>query len=476
MNRSLDRSRLPRLRHRILLAGLLSIGVLAAPTKGAAFSGVANDLPVSALTGWTQCYLDTYDNTGLTTAGVLGACTKDQLMLACRATGASVLNVAAHAARADVTFDTGTSDVPNVANGVGWYFNDDFAWGFAPAADTIDLNICDISSTNPDTRLCWHTQQAPALGGWRCGADTSLNSSPSFERVVYEADTDPNTCTTADDADGDGVCDASDNCPATINHDQTDSDTDTDTIGDACDTCSLDADNDIDADTICGDVDNCALVANTDQANADGDSEGDACDTCTDSDLDGFGDPGSTSCTVDNCPADVNVDQGDLDGDTAGDVCDADDAGGLSITKLRLKKSSRPTSDTWTSAGTLDASASPTFSADVLGGGLAVAVRAQGGGLVDADSFAALDCKTVGQANLKCSNASRSSVRLTKRSDGTYRVAITVRKASFASLPVVPADVPFSVTLTSPVSIDRNDAVPAPGSCTSTASAVSCKE
>src|SRR5262245_21766408 len=76
MNRSLDRSRLPRLRHRILLAGLLSIGlVAAAPTKGSAFSGVVNNLEVSALTGWTQCYLDKYNNTGLTTAGVLADCT-----------------------------------------------------------------------------------------------------------------------------------------------------------------------------------------------------------------------------------------------------------------------------------------------------------------------------------------------------------------------------------------------------------------
>ena len=92
------------------------------------------------------------------------------------------------------------------------------------------------------------------------------------------------------------------------------------------------------------------------------------------------------------------------------------------------------------------------------------------------DSFAGTDCKTVGKANLKCGNATRSSVRLTKRSDGTYKVAITVRKASFASLPSVPGDAPFTVTLTSPVSIDRNDAVPAPGACTSTASAVKCKE
>ena len=474
MNRSLDRSRLPRLRRRIVLAGLFGVGALIAPAASHAFSGVANDLKVSALTGWTQCYLDTYNNTALTTAGVLAACTKDHLMLACRPTGSDTLTVAAHAPRADVTFDTGGSDTPNVANGVGWYFNDDFSWGFAPEAESIDLNICDISSSSPGARLCWHTQQSPGLGGWRCGATTGLNSSPAWERIVYEADADPSTCAPGDDDDGDGICQGVDNCPATVNHDQTD--TDGDGIGDACDACDLDADNDVDGDGVCGDVDNCVDVANGDQANADGDAEGDACDTCTDSDLDGFGDPGSTSCTVDNCPADANPGQANLDADAEGDVCDAEDAGGLSITRLNLRKSSRAGADVWTANGLLDASASATFADDILAGGLSVAVRNQGGTLVDGESFTAAECKTVGKANLKCQNAARSSVRFNKRSAGDYKVTITSRGNSFASLPAVPADAPFAVTVTSPDSIDRNDDVPSPGACTSTSSAVKCKE
>lgn len=466
MNRSLDQSRLSRLRHRILLAGLLGIGLVAAPTKGSAFTGVANDVPVSALSGWTQCYIDTYDNTGLTSAGVLTACTKANLMLACRPTGGDTLTVAAHAPREDVTFDTGTGDTPHVANGVAWYFNDDYAWGFANAADSIDLNICDISTTNADQRLCWHTQQSPALGGWRCGADTNLNSSPAFERIVYEADTDPATCDPSLDGDGDGVCDVDDNCVATANHDQIDSDADT--IGDACDVCVFDADNDIDADGVCGNVDNCVTTANSDQADADEDGIGDICDTCTDPDHDGFGNPDATSCALDNCPAAANADQGNLDGDADGDVCDAEDATGLTIAKLTIKKSPRPSSDTWTANGEVDAIASATFADDILGGGLSLTLAdGLGGALVDGESFTAAECKKVGKANLKCQNAARSSVRLTKRATGPYRLAITVRKASLT----LPANVP-AVTLTSPVSIDRNDTPPA---CTSSPSKVTCK-
>jgi len=470
MNRSLDRSRILRLRHRIL-AGLLSVGALAVPATSGAFSGVANDLHVTALTGWTQCYLDTYDNTGLTTAGVLAACTGDNLMLACRPTGSGVLTVAAHALSADVTLPT-LLNTPHDANGVAWYFDDDFSWGFAAQGDAINQNKCDVASTNGGQRLCWHTQQAPALGGYRCGTAVLLNSSPSFERVVYQAATDPGTCTPADDGDNDGICQIDDNCPAAINHDQTD--TDGDGQGDACDPCAFDADDDIDGDGVCGDVDNCVNVANTDQANADGDADGDACDTCTDPDYDGYGDPGATTCSLDNCPAIPNPGQANLDGDAEGDVCDASDATGLAITKISFRKSSKPASDVWNASGTLDASTSPTIAADILAGGVAFAVRNQAAASVGALSFAFTDCKAVGQGGVKCTDANRSSVKLAKRSTGEFRITVGARKQTLASLPTLPDDAPFLATLTSPTSIDRNDS--AGGTCTSTANLLRCKE
>ena len=56
------------------------------------------------------------------------------------------------------------------------------------------------------------------------------------------------------------------------------------------------------------DVDNCPLTSNSDQADADGDSVGNACD---------------------NCPAFANTGQSDVDGDGAGDVCDLPQPGRL---------------------------------------------------------------------------------------------------------------------------------------------------
>ncbi|HWS99558.1 MAG TPA: putative Ig domain-containing protein [Pyrinomonadaceae bacterium] len=76
-------------------------------------------------------------------------------------------------------------------------------------------------------------------------------------------------CKPPEDADGDGVLDADDNCPSDPNTDQANNDGDAQ--GDACDP-------DDDNDTVPDVADNCPLVSNTGQADADGDGQGDACD------------------------------------------------------------------------------------------------------------------------------------------------------------------------------------------------------
>jgi hypothetical protein len=81
---------------------------------------------------------------------------------------------------------------------------------------------------------------------------------------------------------------------------------------------------DTDNDGVCDVDDNCPTIANPQQGDADDDGIGDVCDTCTDSDGDGFGDPGYTSntCPVDNCPFAYNPGQEDADSNGVGDVCD----------------------------------------------------------------------------------------------------------------------------------------------------------
>ncbi len=81
---------------------------------------------------------------------------------------------------------------------------------------------------------------------------------------------------------------------------------------------------DDDQDDICEGEDNCPEVYNPDQTDIDGDLVGDACDTCTDTDGDGFGNPGfaANTCDTDNCPYIYNAEQEDSDFDGIGDSCD----------------------------------------------------------------------------------------------------------------------------------------------------------
>jgi hypothetical protein len=94
---------------------------------------------------------------------------------------------------------------------------------------------------------------------------------------------------------------------------------------------------DVDADMVDYSEDNCPVTENPlvagptpgvlEQPDLDQDDAGDVCDSCTDTDLDGYGNPGfaSNTCVVDNCPHRSNVDQLDFDNDGIGDTCDTDD-------------------------------------------------------------------------------------------------------------------------------------------------------
>jgi len=96
--------------------------------------------------------------------------------------------------------------------------------------------------------------------------------------------------------------------------------------------------DDTDDDGIIDINDNCPNEANPGQEDFDTDGAGDPCDLCTDTDDDGFGDPGfeANTCIDDNCPDVPNPDQSDIDQDSIGDACDwicgdADASGGADI-------------------------------------------------------------------------------------------------------------------------------------------------
>jgi len=119
--------------------------------------------------------------------------------------------------------------------------------------------------------------------------------------LAPEQSTDENS----PDTDGDGARDDVDNCVDVQNTDQADADGDS--IGDACD-------NDRDGDDVVDDGDNCPKTSNADQADMDDDGIGDACDD----DIDGD----DAANDNDNCAKTANADQLDTNLNSIGDVCD----------------------------------------------------------------------------------------------------------------------------------------------------------
>lgn len=157
----------------------------------------------------------------------------------------------------------------------------------------MDVDISAVADEQSTVYLRW--TMGTTDGGWRyCGWNID------DVRVTAAECEDA-----GGDADEDGVPNGDDNCPFTSNPGQEDGDADG--LGDACD--------------------NCPMVANPLQDDTDADGVGDACDECTDTDGDGFGDPGfaANTCDSDNCPELANPGQDDNDSDGMGDSCDPDD-------------------------------------------------------------------------------------------------------------------------------------------------------
>lgn len=180
-----------------ILAGCGSddhIWALPAP-PAASYLPVGPQLNVAASTvtagGWSACHTELYDATTAVITTVLATCDKPLLMLACRPVGAANYTVLAQAPRADVTFITPIdSTTVHDANGTGWYFRNDYSWGFARQGDAVSKGECDTETSGAnDERLCWHTLGTDTItGGWRCGATTNLNGDQSFERLILHAD------------------------------------------------------------------------------------------------------------------------------------------------------------------------------------------------------------------------------------------------------------------------------------------------
>ena len=152
--------------------------------QGMRFEGVLIDLPVAQLAGWELCWSGDYSGRE-PMAPILEACAAQQLLLACRPTNSDTLTVAAMGDLDDVLFDCGQErPCSHEANGVAWYFSEDWSWGFAVAGEPVDRFSCDIGRSRAETRLCWHMGNGSIERGYRCGASTGIGN--GWERLIYQ--------------------------------------------------------------------------------------------------------------------------------------------------------------------------------------------------------------------------------------------------------------------------------------------------
>ncbi len=149
------------------------------------FSGVLTEVPKSSLPGWNVCYQDTYNNV-LDLVDIMAHCTRTNIMLACGQVGSPDYTVVAQASHDDVFYYTGNGNIPHSANGVDWYFSENYSMGFAPEGSGIRRRDCDVEEVQKEKRMCWHTNVWS--GGYSCGAAQSLNNGKTWERIVLEAD------------------------------------------------------------------------------------------------------------------------------------------------------------------------------------------------------------------------------------------------------------------------------------------------
>lgn len=127
-----------------------------------------------------------------------------------------------------------------------------------------------------------------------CGTPTNEPSCVPTRGAAVDGSTVYDGSTSADDTDGDGIANASDNCPTVFNPIRPmdtgkQADVDGDGKGDVCDPCPLDANtttctgfdaSDSDGDGVPNTTDNCPQNANATQDDADNDGKGDVCDAC----------------------------------------------------------------------------------------------------------------------------------------------------------------------------------------------------
>ena len=113
--------------------------------------------------GWALCFSEPYRNQIKNSISSITntRCTSSRLMLGCRRTGSSTIQLLAWAPRTVMFTDTSASSSTSTSShGAEWYFDNE-GWGFADGGDSVSVSGCDTArGGDPDKRLCFSTTHA----------------------------------------------------------------------------------------------------------------------------------------------------------------------------------------------------------------------------------------------------------------------------------------------------------------------------
>jgi uncharacterized protein YjbI with pentapeptide repeats len=151
-------------------------------------SGIAHNLKMDELDGWTICHQSVFAADGGPIDKILTDCKSEQVMLACRKTGSDTLILAGHG-RYDMVFkEIGTSNEGTLENDVQFYYSKNYSIGFAAPGSTLSRTECDVDGDKAEDRLCFHTINETLYQGYRCGSIEGLNDSKEYERLFLKSE------------------------------------------------------------------------------------------------------------------------------------------------------------------------------------------------------------------------------------------------------------------------------------------------
>eukprot|EP00933_Yihiella_yeosuensis_P004682 TRINITY_DN10906_c0_g1_i3.p1 TRINITY_DN10906_c0_g1~~TRINITY_DN10906_c0_g1_i3.p1 ORF type:complete len:357 (+),score=71.95 TRINITY_DN10906_c0_g1_i3:42-1112(+) len=151
--------------------------------QATAFIGIKQNVKIDELKGWTMFFCKPYSHV-ITMADFVPPGGPDDglaLLVAARRSGSDTLALAAMGSIDIVTAERSEASTL-FHNGTYWYCCSNKSVGFAPSGD-INLTVPDTFDMKDQLRLSWRLNSK--LGGYRVGAHIPLNTSTSWEKVIF---------------------------------------------------------------------------------------------------------------------------------------------------------------------------------------------------------------------------------------------------------------------------------------------------